>query len=187
MIKKYYAWKHPECNGINPEWIEMTGKEFLAFKRRTENKNRKFVALADPEMETQTIFLEATKSEYDRWHREESREFRRKDSQKGIHYLLVSIDDQVFSDGNSTFEDILPDEETDIESEVLSTCFIEELLSAVSQLSDTEKALVDICFLNNKDNLSERQLAKKIGIPLMTLNNQKRAILKKIKKILVQK
>lgn len=48
MSKKYYlVWKDATCNGVNPEWIFMTGKDFYKFIKKTENKNRNFMTLDD--------------------------------------------------------------------------------------------------------------------------------------------
>ena len=28
---RYFMWKDPHCKGINPEWIEMSKDEYIAF------------------------------------------------------------------------------------------------------------------------------------------------------------
>ena len=47
MKKRFFAWKDANCDGKNPKWIEMSGKEFYAFKQLPGNYDRKFVALSD--------------------------------------------------------------------------------------------------------------------------------------------
>ena len=43
MTKKYFIWKDSECNGMNPEWIELTGEEFYKFINTPQNSGRKFI------------------------------------------------------------------------------------------------------------------------------------------------
>ena len=45
MKTTYLVRKDPFCNGVNPEWQELTGQEFLAFIRLDENKKRRFIKL----------------------------------------------------------------------------------------------------------------------------------------------
>lgn len=45
MSKKYFIWKDHSCNGVNPEWIELSGSEFYQFINKPENKTRRFEVL----------------------------------------------------------------------------------------------------------------------------------------------
>ena len=47
MKKQYFVWKDPNCNGINPEWLEMTPREFYLFRKEPQNRTRLFVTLDD--------------------------------------------------------------------------------------------------------------------------------------------
>lgn len=60
------------------------------------------------------------------------------------------------------------------------------LKSALEYLTDEERVIIDVLYLKNSENLSERAMAEQIGIPQMTLNNRKLKILKKLKKYLAQ-
>ena len=40
-MKRYFAWKDAGCNGIDPEWIEISGEEFALLKK--ENPQRRFI------------------------------------------------------------------------------------------------------------------------------------------------
>lgn len=33
MANRYFIWKNHECNGINPEWVEITGSQFFSFEK----------------------------------------------------------------------------------------------------------------------------------------------------------
>jgi DNA repair ATPase RecN len=119
MKKLYFRWKDEFCNGINPELIEMTGKEFLEFKRKPENKHRKFIECIDEYSETPTVVIEATQEKYDEWHREEKRK-RRKKEEKKRRYKLVSMDAEIQSIeiGDITLHDVIPDESVNVEEDV---------------------------------------------------------------------
>jgi len=56
---------------------------------------------------------------------------------------------------------------------------LEILIEALDELTDDERKLIDELFFNNK---SERRLSKESGIAQKTINNRKRAILRKLRK-----
>jgi hypothetical protein len=61
MANKYFVWKDANCNGVNPEWIEMDGRTFYAFTKDPANKDRRFVRLGNEVCEeADIIYLEAT-------------------------------------------------------------------------------------------------------------------------------
>lgn len=184
MKKRFFAWKDANCDGKNPKWIEMSGKEFYAFKQLPGNYDRKFVALSDADGLTDTVFLETTKSEYDRWHSGEGRKRRKKRRMSKYKYLLLSLDTVVNESCGYTFNDVLPDDSADIEDEVITECLIEQLPEAISSLSGKEKKLIMDLFLGSEERLSVRQIAENQGIPPTTLHDRKVAVLKKIKKYL---
>ena len=66
MKKLFFRWKDESCNGVKPEWVEMTGKEFIEFKRNPENKHRKFAEYIDEYQESATIVMEVTQDTYNR-------------------------------------------------------------------------------------------------------------------------
>jgi hypothetical protein len=74
MKTTYLIWKDPSCNGIDPDWQEITGKEFLALVRSAESKNRHFIKLQSTEDDGAdgAIVIEATKIDYMDWKREKN-------------------------------------------------------------------------------------------------------------------
>ena len=53
--------------------------------------------------------------------------------------------------------------------------------TSISKLSEDERQLINMLFFEDR---SERETAKKLGIPLMTLHNKKDAVLAKLLKFL---
>lgn len=186
MAKKYYRWKDENCNGINPEWIEMSGQEYFEFKRNPENKYRKFIEYIDEYGETDVIVLEATKEEYDKWNREMHRQMYYEKIKKRFVKAFVSLDMDVEGEEDMTLHEAVADERTSVEKSAIKAIEFEKLYSAIELLSPTERELLDLLFFSNQDMISERSIAEDYSIPQKTLNNRKKAILKKLKKYMAQ-
>jgi RNA polymerase sigma factor (sigma-70 family) len=74
--------------------------------------------------------------------------------------------------------DTASDEPEDI---VIARLMAEKLHDSISKLSEDERQLIYMLFFEDR---SERETAKKLGIPLMTLHNKKGAVLAKLLKFL---
>ena len=74
--------------------------------------------------------------------------------------------------------DTASDEPEDI---VIARLMSEKLHNSISKLSENERQLIYMLFFEDR---SERETAKKLGIPLMTLHNKKGAVLAKLLKFL---
>ena len=72
MKTTYYAWENPDCNGIDPIWVELSGLEFLALVRSAESKGRYFIKLENDQNGTATI-IESTATSYLAWKKEKNR------------------------------------------------------------------------------------------------------------------
>ena len=97
MYKRYFRWKDANCNGIAPEWIEMTGKEFFLFTKSPESKGRYFIEMNEAGMEP--IVIEATVDKYIEWRKQMRRRSRLVKSQIG--FTTISLYDYEFdTDGN---------------------------------------------------------------------------------------
>lgn len=81
MSNKYFVWKDPNCNGVNPEWIQMTSKLFKAFISEPENAKRKFIRIPiDPDVRSKGCYvLETTPDGYRKWDADRRREYRSAD------------------------------------------------------------------------------------------------------------
>ena len=74
--------------------------------------------------------------------------------------------------------DTASDEPEDI---VIARLMAEKLHDSISKLSEDDRELIYMLFFEDR---SERETAKKLGIPLMTLHNKKDAVLAKLLKFL---
>lgn len=181
MAKKYYAWKNANCNGHNPEWIEMNGTEFISFIRKPENKKRCFIEFFPDEPNEDGVLIETTKSKYDEWHKENMRYLRKKEIYDDA-YTVLSLD---FEQNNGcTLYDELPSDDN-VEQTVLGDNQIERLLEALSLLSKEEKKFIATMYSSSK-TLSEREVAEKLNLSKSSVNRMKNKILKKIEKIMGQ-
>lgn len=184
MKKLFFRWKDENCNGINTEWVEMTGKEFLEFKRKPENKHRKFIANVDEYKELPTIVMEATQERYDEWNREEQRKRRRKEEENKRGYKLVSMDEEILGieSGEITLHDVIPDENVDVEKNGIKNCMISRLKEAIKELSKDEAELITNLYLR-ENPLTEKAYADCLGVSQQAVNKKKLIVLEKIRKI----
>lgn len=183
MAKKYYRWKDENCNGLNPEWVEMTGTEFYAFTKNPENQTRYFMVLDNRICEDADIItMECTYEKYKEWKTQKNREEYL--DRYAIGRNSVSLFSEI-EDTELTYEEIIADETVDIE-EALFWVIKQNLLKAFfKDLRKKEKDLLRLLYFENKD-LNELEICKKYGIPQKTLNNRKLSIRKKLKNFLAK-
>lgn len=101
---------------------------------------------------------------------------RERDAYNGcIHYANLDSSDILG-------EDMLPDlSSSPVEEQVISSILAEKLHGSIKKLSGAEQKLIyNLYFVD----LSERQLAAKMGLPHMTLHNRKVKVLRKLKKLM---
>ena len=81
----------------------------------------------------------------------------------------------------SLTEESIKDKLIEAEDKLIKMEMLAKLPEAVKKLSEQERLLIDNLFFNGK---SQRRLSTETGIPLMTISDRKRRILKKLKKLL---
>ncbi|KUK83191.1 MAG: hypothetical protein XD96_0466 [Petrotoga mobilis] len=120
-------------------------------------------------------YYETTKEVYEVYYQMDRREryLEERDLNKGV-INFCDIDNEDYS-----AEEILSDKDTDIEEEVINKILIKTVLEAIMTLDEEEKWLIQELFFCGK---SQRKLSKETGIPLMTITNRKKRVLKKLKK-----
>ena len=185
MSKKYYiAWKDATCNGVNPEWIFMTGKDFYKFIKKPENKNRYFMTLDDRVCnDADIITMECTKERYLEWRVQKNHENYLDKYEREHEFVSMS---SYISDAEAiTYEEVLADENVDVEDEVVNLVKIHLLDSFFGGLSEDDRELLNQLYIEN-EGLTEREICRRLNIPQKTINNRKLAIRKKIKKFLAQ-
>ena len=92
---------------------------------------------------------------------------------------LLSLDSFTDSEGNVL--DFIVDEAVDISESVVDTVMEDRLKTALSLLSGSEQALVKAIFF---EELSEREVALRLGITQSVVNKRKAKILAKLRKMI---
>ena len=188
---RYFMWKDPHCKGINPEWIEMSKDEYIAFisvedkHQRRINRRRRFEITEDDWDGNRTSAFEVTLKRYREWDAEKHREAYQKKMEEKEGITLVSLDAPLYNDDGEDFTlyDIIPsDYGVDHAEEEL----IEKLYRALDTLTPEERKIIDLIYLENHEKKSERKIAIELGVPRMTLVNRRKEIIRKLRKILVQ-
>ena len=186
-MKKYFVWKDANCNGINPEWLEISGKEFHKIVSDPENK-RWFIKWYDEDGECPDVFwYEVTYRVYLDHKEQKAREAYRRKKFFDENTLIVDFEEVLYydDDGPVTRADTIVDEDAYVEPNPEEQLIL-DLQEALKTLSQEERELIDLLFLKNDDHKSERQIAKELGIPDMTINSRKKKIMQKLRLAFVQ-
>jgi len=182
MEKQYFVWKDPNCNGINPEWIQLTPKQFLDFVNDPKNKDRHFATLTNGGCEEAGILvMEATEEVYKACEQARQRERYLREMEEEYEGSFVSLDAPVPNTEDLLYGDIVGDQDQDTEENALHQTALSKLRADLVTLEPCERDLIDILYLNNSDEQTERAIARELGLPQKTLNNRKKAIIKKLK------
>lgn len=202
MSNKFFVWKKPICDGIDPEWIEITGKEFYMLIDNPENAQRRFIKeYFDPENKQLGFFvLESTKENFNKHEATRKKRERSEDvlnANMKRHRLsekvrvdeyqlnsiptVVSFDAPVTEDEELSYHDIVPDV-GDNEEKIVEKLLIDDIYQQTRGYSESERQLLDEQYFNNTANKSEREIAKMLNIPTSTYNRKKEKIIKKLQK-----
>lgn len=180
MAKQYFVWKDPNCNGINPEWVQLSGREFYMFANAKENRGRYFVTLDDGGCEEANILvLEATNAVYKNWHTENKAATRLRKKNAPYEGLTISLDELNPSYEDMTYHETIAMDQPEVADIVIHGCNLNQLHHFLASLSDEEMELINALYLKNQENRSERAIAKEMGIAHMTLVNRRKKIFKK--------
>lgn len=109
-MNRYFIWKDANCNGIDPEWMEISGEEFAKLKK--DNPQRRFIPCYnddDPE-DVECFLYETTKESFRDWNREHMK-YVRHNVILYKKYKVVSLDDLVDENDEEglTWAEIIPD------------------------------------------------------------------------------
>jgi len=183
MAKKYYRWKDENCNGINPEWVEMTGTEFYEFKKKDENKHRRFAEYIDEFSESDTIVLEVTRKKYNEWHSADNKRKRNIIAYIEMGYSTLSMDEEFDEQEEMTLHEAIADESVNVEESAIRSYRIGKMYEAIAMLPEGEADLIYALYLN-KPAMTEREYSIKTGISKTQVNVRKQKILIKLKEIM---
>lgn len=184
MANKYFIWKDPNCNGVNPKWTSMNGKEFYNFIKKPENKTRYFMVLDNRICEeADVITMECTLENYRKWRVQQNHERYLDKFSKGRTFISTSS--YIDETNEITYDEILADETINIEDNLIRVLKNQLSKEFFEGLTKKEKELIDFLYIEN-DGLSEREICRKFNIPQKTLNCRKIKIKEKLKKFFAQ-
>lgn len=185
MAKKYYRWKDENCNGVNPEWIEITGQEFYDYVDSSEIGGKYFIKeyFYPDNKELGFYAYETTKRQYNEWHKLYMQKLRYENNQKEIGYKMVSLDEEFDESEEMTLHEAVSDESVDVEESAILAYRINKIYEALEQLSEDEADLIYALYLN-KPIMTERSYAKQKGISGVAIHKKKIIVLEKMRKIL---
>jgi DNA-directed RNA polymerase sigma subunit (sigma70/sigma32) len=85
-----------------------------------------------------------------------------------------------------TGEDMLPDRDAvPVEKMVETLLTVEKLRKCITLLREAERELIEaLFFVNGGDGMTEREYAVKYGVPQQTVDDRRRVILRKLRKMM---
>ena len=181
MGTKYLIWKDKDCQGVNPEWLFLSGKEFFDFIKSEQSKGRYFIKQPALDDDDDTIIIEGTKEQYLK--AEIERKHHKYLMEQSAKYETVSAYSYTDEDGCNIYDkvpskDILP------EDCVISTLMLNRLKEIIEFLTPEEVEIVKMYFFT--DEATERSIANNSGILQQTLHKRKKNVLIKMKKFFCQ-
>jgi RNA polymerase sigma factor (sigma-70 family) len=175
MKTTYLVWKDPSCNGINPEWEQISRNQFLALVKSPEGNGRRFVKLASTDEDGDgRIVIEATEQEFKSWLKEKRHAQHLRDSDPG--YTLLSYHARTSEDEDCNGEELLSDESVNIEDDCLMMMDKQTLKAALACLTSEERELLALFY---EQGISQPVIAKTLGI-------SQQAVSKRLNKILIK-
>ncbi len=182
MAKKYLIWK---TNGMerNPnEWVEVSGNDFFCLFNSPESKGRFFIVLDnDICADADVLYIEATEEQYKEWYKENCHHLYLKRFQPKNG--LLSLDALMTENELSSLHEIVADTGVDIESQVVHSELLALLPDVLRTLNDLGKEAIFLKFFQYPE-LSDREIAEKIGIAEKAFVKRKDRALKKIATII---
>ena len=184
MKTKYFIWKDPSCEGVHPDWLEISGQEFNALVTSEEGKDRHFIRVqsASADKKDGILVMEATKPEYLEWRKEYDHRRYLRNCNKDMS--VCSYDALLTDDGNSESEiSFLADDTVNIEGDHIRRSEPELLRQALLYLKHSERMLIQALYLGN-ERVTEKEYAEEKDVTQQAINKQKSRILRKLRKIL---
>ena len=182
MAKQFLVWKDRNCNGVNPEWLSLTGSEFYELTKKEENKDRFFMRIPPVAKGDDLIIIETTKERFLESEKERKSELRKSKHAKKFkqtHFDFFNEADEII-----LFELIGNQEET-LEESIEESIMLEKLHEALEILSPEEKEVIHLYYFT--EGATERSVAEQLNISQPTFNYRKEKTLKKLKDFFYQK
>ncbi len=185
MSKKYFIWKDRNCNGVNPEWIELSGSEFYQFINNPENTTRRFEVLDNRICnDADVLTFEVTEKRYREFSKAHRHERYLDDCSQG--YFCVSMQESISDDEDLTLDELIADESVDVEETAIDIVTRKQVQEIVETLNGQIKFVADLLLLAYETGKSEREICREFSVPQTSFRNYKKKIFKIIEKKLAQ-
>ncbi len=182
MSKKYYAWKNRECQGINPEWIELTGKEFVelckANKDLPDEEKRWFYKLPGLEEGDDYLIMECTYENFMKSEQERLQRHRKTELWECFECLSLDYTYSNESGEILTLADVVGDSNVSVETDYLNVV----LYDAIEQLETTDKEFIFYWIKSKKMGMPDENIAQSLGITRNILRYAIETICNKLKR-----
>ena len=158
----------------NGNYLEVSYEDFC--RRRETDRTYKDKLL----IPVQGCLLEVVREQYADFYREKER--LRYLKKLDASHRLLSLEGFTDSEGNVIV--FVVDDAADVAETVVRAAMVDRLKTVLSLLSDSEQALIQAIFF---EELSEREVGRRLGITQSVVNKRKAKVLAKLRKILENK
>ena len=157
---------YKDKNNTSAGYIQVTEEELQAYKNNSEGKVF-LINLGHSIMETDEANFRA-------FYKERRREkYLREEAQLAGGVISLNAIDSDELDGVG----VVLDTSEPFEEKIMRKIMIEKLPEAIATLNDEEKELIKQIYFNH---ISEREISRRTGTPLTSVNNRKKKALKKL-------
>lgn len=175
--------KYPSEDGSR-RFDKLSGRTAYEYLQTTEGKGKRFMKANEAEDDGDIVYVEVRKQDIPAFRVDERREQYVNDciEQSGIITISLYACEGLGDDGDKiSGEELIEDEHSAIEAEVIKKTEVELLRDALTSLKEAERALIMALYLQDEP-VSAREYARQKGLPQKTIDNRHRAVLKKLKK-----
>ena len=172
---RYFRLKELECGSERIEWIEMTGREFYHFIKSPKGQGRHFIDMGD-------VVLESTEAQARQYKAEQNHRCYILAQEEG--WSISSICTIADKSGYAG-EEIIRDDTQDVEAEVIRRMERKALWSALRQLDEESRVLIQALYLAD-ERKTEREIAQERGVSQVAIHKQKKKILQTLKFLVIK-
>jgi len=185
MKKIYLVKKDPKAANSPENWNILDGYEFKLFIQTDEGRKRRpnFAVLNAVDSGDYMLIIECAEGDLTLLKRQHDMELVKYRKEKDLEILplhAIPLNGEL-CDGS----EVIRDDNFDLEEMVIRRMEIEDVLEAMSLLSDSDKALIEAIYL--KRTHTEKSYAEYLGVKQQTVHKQKVRILQKLRELLDEK
>lgn len=183
MKRIYLVKKNPNAPDGAENWIVMDGKEYYTFIQTPEGKRREksFGQLDGCGADDVIIFAECGEESAREWRAYKDRADYLKEQEENSTFIGFQLEEENEDDLDGS--GAVPDPDCNVEEEIIRKLTLEKLRTALQTLSDQERELIQILFLD-ADPISESEYGRRLGVTQHCIYRRKLKVLEKLRKML---